>query len=224
MSDNVMLVATLARRARLLVLQLSLPVQKPSVQDVVLDGIWPRVMLVTVKSDTADVRLHLYLILIYIACSLKYGTGALECDQTFVTKCKAILTNPRTFGRYNAASYEAGATPATDDPETIYCGDEFTEFSYGGCHHNCKSCLETYTRNGYTTGPAYNSAAAPADYSYGNAKYCYECHDGFYQVPSSGWDVANSAYDTTDLIAGLCKRTLILYAPIYILSMRSQCC
>ncbi len=221
MLDNVTTLATLVLQALQLVLLPSRLFQRINVLVAVLDGTCKKLTLVTVKSDTADVRLHIDLILIYIACTLKYGNGALECDSIFVTKCRAILTNPRTFGTYDAATPEAGTSTSTDDDETVYCGDEVTEYSYGGCHSSCKSCLETYSRNGFTVGPAYNSAAAPADYSYGNAKYCYECHDGYYQVPAHGWDVDASNYDSTDLIAGYCKSTLILYAPTNLPSLRS---
>ncbi len=164
--------------------------QKDSVLLAVKDGTQRKLLLATPEMDIADVRLHLCFILIYIACSLKYGKGALECTEFVVTKCRAILTNPRNAVNYEDSTPEAGTTaPTVADQETEagtypYCGDVETEYSYGGCHTSCKSCIETYTRNGFTVGPAYNSAAAPADYSYGNAKNCYECHDGYYQIPA----------------------------------------
>jgi len=71
----------------------------------------------------------------------------------------------------------------------------------------------------------FNYAGGAADYAYGNAKYCYECHDGFYQVPAAGYAIATPAYDAgTADIAGVCKCTLILYASITPPSMRSQRC
>jgi len=73
----------------------------------------------------------------------------------------------------------ADAVRLTDD--TFYCGDEVTEFSYGGCHINCKSCVETYVRRGVTRGPMYNydlGTTPGGIYEYGNSNYCYDCYDG----------------------------------------------
>ncbi len=200
-----------------------LVVQKDFVLLAVKDGTWRKLLLATPETDTADVRLHLCFILIYIACSLKFGKGALECTEFVVTKCRAILTNPRSAIMYNAGSPEAGTTTTgktTAEAGTYpYCGDVETEYSYGGCHTSCKSCIETYTRNGFTVGPVANSAGFDHkdDYSYGNAKNCYECHDGYYQIPAI-------AIYSTDKIGGYCKGTLILYAHINFLRMRSRCC
>ena len=132
--------------------------------------------------DYADVRLPELPILIYIACSAKYGRGALECTRDFVTKCRSILNNPKLKNEYDLAVAESQESVTTGTPtdDHYYCADEVTEFSYGGCHHTCKSCVETYTRRGLTVGPMFNYDLTAEDYEYGNAKYCYDCHDGFY--------------------------------------------
>ena len=104
--------------------------------------------------------------LIYIACSLKFGRGVLECNYEFPTKCRAILTNPRVKIKYDPAVYNLATSCAScTTEEATYCGDVVTEFTYGGCHHSCKSCVETYVRYGVTLGPRFSRAADDkADY------------------------------------------------------------
>jgi len=179
-------------------------------------------MSASLLQDTADVRLPESPILIYIACSLTYGRGVLECNQLFVTKCRAILTNPLTKNTYVATVAEGANNDGTPDAtDHYYCADEVTEFSYGGCHHSCKSCVEAYNRRGLTVGPMFNYLTTNPDYEYGNAKYCYECHDGFYQTPLYAFTSASAYAETSDKVAGTCSCTLILYTPITLLSMRS---
>ncbi len=74
------------------------------------------------------------------------------------------------------------AITAQDTPNSLYCADEVTEFSYGGCHISCKSCVEAYDRRGVTRGPQYNSVK-DGDYDYGDKTKCYDCHDGYYLTP-----------------------------------------
>lgn len=80
-------------------------------------------------------------ILINIACLHTFGTGALTCDAEKIIKCRAILTNPRTL------------TTGDSVTDTYGCGNEDNEFSYGGCHVSCRSCVETYVRSTKRTGP-----------------------------------------------------------------------
>ncbi len=119
---------------------------------------------------------------------MTYGRGALECTATVVTKCRAILTNPRVLDLYDddtAVKYNTNSNEDTSND--LYCADEVTEFSYGGCHHTCKSCVEAYDRRGVTRGPQYNSANGGA-YNYGDEEKCYDCHDGYYLNPLTAKD------------------------------------
>ncbi len=84
------------------------------------------------------------------------------------------------------------AITAQDTPNSLYCADEVTEFSYGGCHISCKSCVEAYDRRGVTRGPQYNSASG-GDYDYGDKTKCYDCHDGYYLTPKTAKDYGQMA-------------------------------
>ncbi len=99
-----------------------------------------------------------------------------------------------------------------------------TEFSFGGCHINCKSCVGKYDRRGITKGPMYNYAGGDAKYEYGNAGRCYDCHDGYYN-DFEGF-VTHTFSDSADIVTvgcsdvttgsvhyGTCKCTFFLILP-----------
>ncbi len=184
--------------------------------------------------EHANVSLLTFPILIYIACSTTYGVGALECTQEFVTKCRAILTNPRELDVFAMADDDGAVVEcvaaACTGTNLLYCGNEMDEFSYGGCHGSCKSCVETYNRFANPVGPAYSSPASPADYGYGNAKYCYDCFDGYHQVPLYDYDqiaATTWGHETDDsavkLVAGVCERIIFMYAFTHFSSMWTRC-
>ncbi len=180
--------------------------------------------------EHANVCLTSLSLLIYIACILAYGTGALECTSEFVTKCRAILTNPRELDVFAMADTDGAvaecAGAACTGTDLQYCGNEMDEFSYGGCHLSCKSCVETYNRFANPVGPAYSAPAGQNAYNYGNAKYCYDCHDGYHQVPAYDWDQEEAgtygdvATDSaTMLVAGVCERIIFIYLFTHFSSM-----
>lgn len=137
---------------------------------------------------------------------MTYGRGVLECTATVVTKCRAILTNPRVLDLYDDAIAVkfADASTTTAGENSLYCADEVTEFSYGGCHHSCKSCVEAYDRRGVTRGPQYNTATSGSAYYYGDEAKCYDCHDGYYLTPLTAKNYGQIADVIAPLHMGTC--------------------
>ncbi len=121
------------------------------------------------------------------------------------------MTNPRNLDVYDATfaintvrGTEVTATTITE--ELFYCGNEVTEYTYGGCHFSCKSCYETYNRDSLTRGPVYQDLVATLAVGrrYGKSDYCYDCYDAHYLA-------ASIETGQTDIdLAGTCTCTLIL--------------